>query len=383
MDPLSQLLSPYAPIRYRTVSWWEFSRQVAREKFVLTDGRIAGNLPDLIMEELIQPLTRAMAEQVAVLPEAGEIMGAFVAKAMDFRHWVPLAAQYELCGRQIFDLTDVLVEMLSQTDIGECTLEDWHAPYDTFFVRFGRQDSMRVPFENGFEYLDGAFVGVTPWNDPSRPERRIKFGFTTVRKDGTGMTMPGYFIDLNPDEQKMPLLEAIDASIARRIADISGVDERDSDRALTEHRRDLMRDGATIMKQALSLVVNALFFIESADGKGKTNVVEPGRDTPPDLMVLWNQEPPQKRQKLRSRLIAEGYAFVRMMGKELEPARGVSVPGGTVKPHWRRGHWRQQRYGPNLSKAKRLWIKPTMINADHPHDDMPGHIYTFGGNQSH
>ena len=379
----SQLLSPYAPIRYRTVSWWEFSRNVARDRWVAPNGQIAGQLPDVIMHQLIRPLTHAMSSQFAGMPDAGEMLGLFLAKAMELRHWVPLAAQYDLCGRQIFDLTDDLVEMLSETDVGECTLEDWHAPYDTFFVRFGRQESMRVPFEDDFEYLDGAFVGVTPWNDPASPERRIKFGFTTVRKDGTGMTMPGYFLDLTPDEQKLPILEAIDASITRRIADISSADETNSDRALTAHRRDMMQEGATIMKQALSLVINALFYIESTEGKGKTEFVEPGRDTPPDMVVAWSQATPQKRQKLRSKLTSDGYALVRMMGKELASEHGAARESSTVKPHWRRGHWRQQRHGPKLSQVKRVWIKPTMINQDRPHDDIPGHIYTFGSNQAH
>lgn len=43
-----------------------------------------------------------------------------------------------------------------------------------------------------------------------------------------------------------------------------------------------------------------------------------------------------------------------------------SEPGGggwTVRPHWRRGHYRQQRYGVGLSQRKTLWIKPKFVNA--------------------
>lgn len=35
-----------------------------------------------------------------------------------------------------------------------------------------------------------------------------------------------------------------------------------------------------------------------------------------------------------------------------------------VKPHWRRGHWRAQRFGPGLSQSKVIAIPAVMVNAD-------------------
>lgn len=378
----AQLLSPYAPIRYRTIGWWEFARSAAKQGLVTPTGQIVAGLPDLIMDRLISPLTSQMAELFKPMPDAGQLMGNFLSTAMELRHWVPLAAQYELCGRQIFDLTDELVEMLAVTDIGDATLEGWHAPFDTFFVRFGRQEAMRIPWEDDFEYLDGAFVGVTPWDDTDPTRCRIKFGFTTVKPDGSGMTLPGYFVDLTPDEQALPIAEAIDGSIARRIADFGSPDDDEQAWALTQHRQERLRDGAAIMKQALSLVVNALFYIESTASKGRAESVEPGRDTRPELIVAWNQASPQKRQKLRSKLTSDGYAIVHLIGKEIA-GLGPHKEASGKKTHWRRGHWRQQKHGPNLSQVKRLWIKPVMINQDRPHDDMPGHIYAFGSDHKH
>ena len=36
--------------------------------------------------------------------------------------------------------------------------------------------------------------------------------------------------------------------------------------------------------------------------------------------------------------------------------------------HWRRGHWRDQRHGEGLHLRKRLWIQPTIVNAEAPTD---------------
>jgi hypothetical protein len=189
--------------------------------------------------------------------------------------------------------------------------------------------------------------------------------------------MPGQFLDLTPSEQKLPILAGIEASIARRVASMSSPGEDVATAAVTAYRKDMLEEGLDLMKQAVSLLVNALFYIESINNKGNEVAVEPGRDTPPDQVVAWHAQP-QKRAKLRSRLTSEGYVIVRMLGKELAPL-GAARVGGTVKTHWRRGHWRQQRVGTGRSQIERRWIRPTMVNADRPHDDMPGHIYAVGG----
>lgn len=373
------LLSPYAPIRYRDIGWWEFARDMAKAGKVLPDGRITHDLPDIVMDMFVKPVTAEFVKKNTGHEDVAGLTGMFLPRMMELRHWVPLAAQYELNGRQIFDLTDELVEMLSQTDVGDCTLETWKAPYDAFFIRFGKQESMKLPFEDDFEYVDGAFVAVTPWNEHSSDERRIKFGFTMVGKEGNGMTLPGYFFDFNPDEQRMPVTQAIAHSVERR-ADGFEEEGSSSKYALTSNRKLLLKDNATIIEQGTQLIVNALFYIESIGGKVFDISREPGRDAPPEQVVEWARSKPEKRNKLRSRMFSEGYAVVRLLGKELSGSQ-QSLTGSSLKTHWRRGHWRQQRHGPQNSLVKRIWVKPTMVNADHPHDDLPGHIYVVGSSE--
>ncbi len=257
-------MSPYAPIRYREHAWWRFALDAGKHGYVTPAGQIAGNLPEIIMNSLCMPMAQAATQEFSGHQDGAEIATQIMAKILEFRHWIPLAAQYELCGRQIFDLTDDLVEMLSQTDIGDCTLEDWHAPFDAFYVRFGKQESMKIPFEDDFEYLDGAFVAVTPWGD-EEGDRRIKFGFTTVHKDGSGVQLPGQFLDLSPAEQKMPILAGIESSIARRVASMSSPEEIGHNSVLTACRKGMLEEGLDLMRQAASMLVNALFYIGASD----------------------------------------------------------------------------------------------------------------------
>lgn len=376
----SSYMSPYAPIRYRDSPWWKYAANASKSGFITANGSVHSGLPGMIMSQLIVPTVKISADYFQNDTETAQAYTQFIAGLMEYRHWVPLVGQYELNGRQIFDLNDTLVEMLAQTDIGECTLQGWNPPYDAFFVRFGPQANIKLPFDNDFEYLDGAFVAVTPWDATDPEQRRIKFGFTMVHKNGSGVAMPGWFMDLNPAEQAMPVISGFEAAIRRRIASFADGNDSENSKALSACRAAMLEESVDLIRQAVHLVVNAMFYIESLGRSKASEKVEPGRDTPVDKLVAWHQSAPQKRAKLKSRLTADGYVLVHLLGAELHADQGVCGSGAGKKAHWRRGHWRMQRKGPQLSQVERKWIKPTMVNADQAQqDEQPGHIYSVGG----
>jgi hypothetical protein len=41
---------------------------------------------------------------------------------------------------------------------------------------------------------------------------------------------------------------------------------------------------------------------------------------------------------------------------------GEDSTGRLVRPHWRRGHWRNQRHGPGRSFTKLVFIRPMLVN---------------------
>ena len=263
-------------------------------------------------------------------------------------------------------------DRLEQTDFGDCTLEGWHAPYDAFFVHFGKRDAIRIPFEEDFQYLDGAFVAITPYDQQGN--LRLKLGFTTCKKGGEGVMLPGYFLDFIPQEQAMPVALAIEHAIARRASNfIDQPDDSEEDKAINAHRRDEINEGGEILKQASSLIVNVLFYLDSL---GTQQRLEPGRDTPTDYTVRWEQSNPRQREKMKSRLLSEGYTAVYLLGKEFSSSN-AGAHGGHRRTHWRRGHWRRQHHGQANILTKRIWIKPQLIGASSP-DDLPGHIYVVG-----
>jgi len=48
--------------------------------------------------------------------------------------------------------------------------------------------------------------------------------------------------------------------------------------------------------------------------------------------------------------------------RESENGERVGVGGWSVKPHWRRGHWRQQPCGPGRSERRRIAIPSVLVN---------------------
>ncbi len=376
-------LSAYAPIRQRGMLWWKYGQVAAKDGHVNAEGMMSGQLPSMIEQYLVRLYISSFADTVRGQENASTLIGVHLAKTLMLRHWVPMVAQYELCGRQIFDLHDSLVEMLAETDLGECTLENWNAPYEAFYVRFGKQESMSLPFDGDErEYLDGAFVARTPFDEMGY---RLKIGFTTVKENSKGVMLPGYFIDFQPEELKLTVPEAIDAALKRKMAEYDeddAADGNEQNRAINSYRRQEAEDSAELLKAGATLLVNALFYLE---GLGSSSPEPgPGRDTPPERVARWYQMDSKRRRKEKSALSADSYAIVRLVGSEV--ADGVRRgAGGSLRTHWRRGHWRLQRYGEGLSQCKRIWIKPVMVGSDQMGDPSPppGHVYMTGTSAIH
>jgi hypothetical protein len=82
----------------------------------------------------------------------------------------------------------------------------------------------------------------------------------------------------------------------------------------------------------------------------------------------WRGAAEARRAKLRLAVGPEVYSFdqtVRAFEEDTQtpPAGGPERPGTPKKPHWRRGHWRQQAVGEGRDQREYRWIRPTLVNA--------------------
>jgi hypothetical protein len=287
--------------------------------------------------------------------------------------------QYELCGRQIFDLSENLVEMLNNTDLGETTLEGWNAPYDAFYIRFGKQEEISALFdETGVsEYVDGAFIGLTPATiNFDSPRYKIKIAFTSVLSKGDPPLAPHHYIDFEPEELALPLERAVEVALERHASFYNQGDATQD--GIRKYRVDAMKEEYDLLLKGCTLLVNSLFYLESIGAHNKTSLAVPGRDTPPSLVVEWENKKPAQRRKLASKLTRDGYALVHLTGQEFD-GPSISRKDGAKRVHWVRGHWRNQAIGQGRLERKRIWIKPHVSGTKGTIDEAPGHLYAVSG----
>jgi hypothetical protein len=371
-DP--DLTSPYAPIRYRDTFWWPYAKRLADAGFVLPDGRMDSRVRDRIMEELILPVIRVYSQQMPPGSPHHDALGLAMAQAFSFQHWVPLAAQYEGSGREIFDFSEGLVQTLNHTDIKDATLEDLNLPYPAFYIRFGAQEHIRLEYpegDNKFEFFDGVFVTTSLWDGPESGAKRLLFGMTTVLENGQGMASPGYFLDVTPDMQKLPCLDAIEAALARRR---QLIEESEVAAGLQQAQMQRYEESAELLRAAMPLVLNALFYLDSLGSDQPPH--EPGRGTSKELAAKWAAAEGGRKRKVASTMTSYGYALVHVVGKEFETHDESGAGRGAAAPGWRRGHWRWQAHGPRHSLRKRIRIPAVFVNPQgRSTESGHGHIY--------
>ncbi|OUL97942.1 hypothetical protein [Variovorax sp. JS1663] len=300
--------SPYAPVRLSEQIWWEFAVRAKDAGWIREDGTIAGNLPDAIFDDLCKPMVQEM-EQVLDINGLRDHLPQYDANMLRLRQWVPLIGQYESCGRQIFDLDDDLADELAVSALPADVLHAWKPPFRSFFVRFGKVEAASLPFAPGeSEFLDGVFVGVSPWDLSGA--LCYRFGFSMIKEDGGGLEMPGPLFDLTPAESHLPFREAVEAAHSRRLKELD-VDDRSGTstpwtKAVNSMRRGESGEVTQLAMDAAPLLMNALFLLEQ-----KLDQVEPGRDAPPEAQILWEMESARGRRRLVDELAVGGYAVVR------------------------------------------------------------------------
>lgn len=361
--------SPYGPVALRDEPWWQIGRRAAQRGDVGPDGsaydpRIQLELLHLLhISGALEYLNKPVFDNAA--REAHQVL-------LCGQEWAPVIGQYELHGRQIFDMSSGLVEMLQETDVRQCTLQNLQLPYPAFYMHFGRQAGLKVVGASGdSEYVDGVMVAHAQGDGI----RLLRFATTTIDESGKRVTLPGHFLSLNDAGMQLPVHAAIDAAVERFVENGEAYSQEFP--AAEDFWVCLRERAASALKVALPLIVNGLFYLENPPRPHRTGL---GSGTPDAVVERWDRTPGDRRRKLNSKLNAEGYTLVHFVGEEIAHSSS-EARGGTVAPHWRRGHWREQAHGPQLSLRKRILIRPTLVNGREVSDPLQvrGHVYRAPG----
>ncbi|MCK4083765.1 hypothetical protein HCY52_08040 [Acinetobacter radioresistens] len=291
--------------------------------------------------------------------------------------------RFMACGKQIFQFSKDLTEMLNQTGNDDIQMGNIKLPYNSLYLHFGPQDNLVL--ENGW-LVDGAYI------ESRGDSGNFKITLTSVPLDIEETKYwflkrePFYSQDIIGDYADKNLKEVISLiykdSIDRLSSTktlIDGNEPLDIDMEIVDvseanaiTRLDEATQKFPVYQSALKLIVNALCYITSY----KEDIEYKFTDDVPKIL-LDTAKTPKQHKKLEEKLKGDGYSKVHICGENILMKSGISTGQRSVEMHWRRGHWRKQPYGENRSLMKLKWIMPMLIGAKDSESNAPlsGHIY--------
>lgn len=306
-------------------------------------------------------------------------------------------------GRQIFDIPPRLVDMLAHSDVDDLQLNQLRTPYRMQYIHVGPRQGLELT--PGWRF-DGAYV--------MHSDGRIKVKLTAAPPTPKDLRRwvfeaePTYDFTFEETDFALDIGTAVDVSVSRWLASLA--EEGDNAPLRQVEANDLASDlglapgAVTITTQtrvaaetarvmsnkdaahsALSLIVNALCYLTAY---------------PDDIERTWQPETPQDiveqastgktpgaRRRAEQSLVSQGYGIVHLCGLQFRNDPGLQSAmdeHGNIKTHWRRGHFRNQAYGPKRRLRRLIWIMPILVNAEQMKagEELHGHIYRASGEPS-
>lgn len=273
-------------------------------------------------------------------------------------------------GDPILQVHPALHEQLLETDLGaKLPVDLFRLPYTAAFIEFGRPSGLSI-FNpaSGEHEVEGAYVGsyqVGPRSfifekddrrhhlglDPDKPTRVIEIVLTgSPRGKANALDDASQNVALFLQNDGADLETAIERHFAfYRLPSAGGLpgfvppDERE--RASFE--------------KAIYQLAKVMLYLNLPEAE---QTRQPDRS---ELLQRLRGLGPKKAARLQRKL-ARAYDRIVIGGRrEVESSVGGSADNahGSVRPHWRRGHFRRIRFGEGLSESRLGWIRPVLVNA--------------------
>ncbi len=243
-----------------------------------------------------------------------------------------------------FQTTDVLEDLLWQTDFGDDVPAEWfRTPFRDVYIEFGEHRRFPVSISDpssGRHVIEGCYLlsglSARPSGEPGlvRGFDVIIFGSPVGKVGVVNDTFT--HMGLPIEDETMPIAQLVDTVVRHY-----------------EDRDDF--PNAAIFRPVLTHVAKVLVYLSTADARQV--VRRDGSEAAAQLAALKS---PGKKVKAARRAAALYDRIV--VGPAQAPADfSGSSSGGSLRPHVRRGHIRSQPYGPQHSLRRPRWIQPMLI----------------------
>ncbi|MCL1689482.1 hypothetical protein CMT57_06000 [Elizabethkingia anophelis] len=277
-------------------------------------------------------------------------------------------------GRNIFHFSENITELLKQTDVLDIDISLINLPYSGFYIDLS---CAKIPFEEGgLEIIEGAFIRDE--HDGEGYERAINIDFVckeyiekywNINKDLCWDSERGFHSILLFLDRKDNLKTVEDAINFDKRGFVSTpmFDDRDEDT-----KKRLYSIHKQFVDRTINFIINCLLYLT-------TKEVDIDEKYPIDLPFhlkskLDKATTKRKKEIVHSEILHNGFTKISYIGYRLRSSNTLFNLEKEVAPHWRRGHWRNQKFGENLNDSKLIWIMPTIVNKERG-EPQKGHIY--------
>jgi|GEM_PF-6735075 len=231
----------------------------------------------------------------------------------------------------LFELTGALEHLLARSDLGDdIPIDLFRSPVPACFIRFGAElQQAIIPLETDqavFERLEGVYVF-----ESVRASQRIVTMLPVYAPTNQAGVAIGT-VEMVIDDERVPLVDAI-----RRIC---------ADESVEAWRHN---------QSVAQLCVKVFLYLRVAQAQQEDDL------SYTEAQAQLRRVGPKKAARLQ-RQIDRLYDRV-VLGPQTLPIHTHGAHG-EMSPHWRRGHFRMQPYGPQSGLRKVLFIAPMLIRQD-------------------
>lgn len=300
-------------------------------------------------------------------------------------------------GRNIFSFSKDLLLMLERTDVSEITPDSFHLPFDVFYLSL-KPLNIKIS-KSRDEIIQGVYIDYNIWNSMGEhpdgycdlsfyfvgdfkdiyaeflPNVKSRLEFTTGQYDE--MPLGSYWnVWLNFEKKvgRENIKQTIDYFITGLKDEI--FPRKDSQETVTDYELDFYNSSIELLDNTLNLVINCLLYLSQPNERMDIEYKMP-KGLPSNLDKKLSFAKTQKElKKIENKYEQLGFTKIHFVGQAFKRTHSNLISGSSIQTHWRRGHWRNQKFGEKLKESKMIWILPTIVNNDKG-EPTKGHVYTL------
>lgn len=372
----------YFPERYRTafpVTSIKTTQLLRSDSVAMPTSEMLEQVQQMVVETFSREMLKTPAEQrpLRPAPMISQVM------SLAFAY-----GKFHIAGRQIYDVGQKMQAVLVSADYHDVPVSMLTLPFASLYLHFGPQsfDIKGAPFEGAIvsEYLGRYEIFLTTKQHQGYLAKQrfihpAQYLYLTFDVSGYPPDTPLGDVIADAVTEEMRNLTS-HSSTPVDVLEFEGVSVFDRRGEGAQEDLENYQIAIRSLDEAMRLVVNALIFITSY----KEHVHQKWTaDTPAALSMVADGEVGKAKAKARNeakqKLLSEGYYRVNFVGDRFDYDdfdESDVGDGAGVRPHWRRSHWRVQRYGVGRQESKLVLIRQVLVNADKLTGDqeLPGRI---------